>query len=62
MTTADLDTFARRVLAFHAARGPATPRWALDVARRSESPVCAFCTAPWTWTVAIRGGSHRSFR
>lgn len=46
MTTADLDTFARRVLAFHAARGPATPRWALDVARRSESPVCAFCTAP----------------
>ncbi|AWB78936.1 HNH endonuclease [Stenotrophomonas maltophilia] len=46
MNTADLDAFARRVLAFHAARGPATPRWALDVARRSENPACAFCTAP----------------
>lgn len=46
MNTADLDAFARRVLAFHAVRAPATPRWALDVARRSESPVCAFCTAP----------------
>lgn len=45
MTTAGVDAFARRVLAFHAARGPATPRWALDVARRSESPACAFCTA-----------------
>ncbi|KAG0919285.1 hypothetical protein G6F31_021176 [Rhizopus arrhizus] len=38
MNTADLDAFARRVLAFHAVRAPATPRWALDVARRSESP------------------------
>ncbi|WP_239669958.1 hypothetical protein [Stenotrophomonas maltophilia] len=46
MNTADLDAFARRVLALHAVRAPATPRWALDVARRSESPVCAFCTAP----------------
>ncbi|HID9489675.1 HNH endonuclease [Stenotrophomonas maltophilia] len=46
MNTADLDAFARRVRAFHAARGPATPRWALDVARRSENPACAFCTAP----------------
>lgn len=46
MNTADLDAFARRVLAFHAVRAPAIPRWALDVARRSESPVCAFCTAP----------------
>ncbi|KPG78234.1 hypothetical protein AN993_12990 [Stenotrophomonas maltophilia] len=46
MTTANLDTFAHRVRAFHAARGSATPRWALDVARRSENPACAFCTAP----------------
>ncbi|HGM7097752.1 TPA: hypothetical protein ACKQAS_002416 [Stenotrophomonas maltophilia] len=46
MTTADVDAFAHRVRAFHAARGPATPRWALDVARRSENPACAFCTAP----------------
>lgn len=46
MTTADVDAFARRVLAFHAARGPATVRWALDVARRSEGPACAFCIAP----------------
>ncbi len=46
MTTADLDTFAHRVQAFHAARGPATPRWALDVARRSENAACAFCIAP----------------
>lgn len=46
MNTADLDAFARRVLAFHGVRAPATPRWALDVARRSERPVCAFCTAP----------------
>ncbi|HGM6799541.1 TPA: hypothetical protein ACKQCK_000543 [Stenotrophomonas maltophilia] len=46
MTTADVDAFAHRVRAFHAARGPVTPRWALDVARRSENPACAFCTAP----------------
>ncbi|HHA2665601.1 MULTISPECIES: HNH endonuclease [Stenotrophomonas] len=46
MTTADVDAFAHRVRAFHAARGPATPRWGLDVARRSENPACAFCTAP----------------
>lgn len=46
MNTADLDAFARRVLAFQSSRGTATPRWALDVARRSENPACAFCTAP----------------
>ena len=46
MTTADVGACAHRVRAFHAARGPATPRWALDVARRSENPACAFCTAP----------------
>lgn len=46
MNATDLDAFARRVQAFHAARGPATPRWALDLVRRSESPACAFCTAP----------------
>lgn len=46
MTTAEVDAFARRVMAFHAARGPATPRWTLDAARHSENPACAFCTAP----------------
>ena len=62
MTTADVDAFAHRVRAFHAARGPATPRWALDVARRSENPACAFCTAPLNVDHRHSWGFHRSFR
>ena len=46
MTPPDFQAFVQRVLDKHHARAAETPRWALDLLRRQDSPTCAFCCSP----------------
>ncbi len=46
MTPPDFQAFVQRVLDKHRARAAETPRWALDLLRRQDSPTCAFCCSP----------------